>query len=160
MFGFIVAGLCLLALLSMRRHRHHYAYAHAGGCRTHYDGCSGAPLLFQGRVREVFYRLDTTPGQEKEISEALREFRNALRGLKDNMGASREEIARAVSAETFDVNAFASASAVQDEMLIHARKALQDTLRRIHDVLDSEQRAKLAELIRRGRRGWHFHGRC
>lgn len=101
------------------------------------------------RVNEVFERLDTSPGQEKEIKGALREFfdvaipaRRDLRGLASDAGTifGPEGLDETALAERFDEG---------EKMLATMREAATQTLRRVHEALDAEQRAELASMFGR-----------
>jgi Spy/CpxP family protein refolding chaperone len=101
-------------------------------------------------LRAIFSRLDTTPGQEKEIRSAIEEFRAAARESKDSLAASRSSVAQAVKGEVFDEIAIGDATVKADAATGKVKSALEAALRRIHAVLDPKQRARLAELLEQG----------
>ncbi len=109
-------------------------------------------------LRAIFSRLDTTPGQEKEIRSALEDFKKTAKESKESLGASREAVARAVRHETFDEIAIGEATVKADAAAGHVKQAFEAALRRIHAVLDPKQRERLAELLEKGpgafRGGW------
>ncbi|HVH46626.1 MAG TPA: periplasmic heavy metal sensor [Labilithrix sp.] len=143
---------------------------HGGGCRGE-AGEDGHGHRGWGRwggfgrgpgrsfwLRGLFARLDTTPGQEREIRAAIEEFQTAARGAKDGLKDARADLARAIGSETFDEVAVAEASARVDGATSHVKDALTAALKRAHGVLDAHQRQRLAELLTNGpgfgRRGW------
>ncbi|HEY8074549.1 MAG TPA: periplasmic heavy metal sensor [Labilithrix sp.] len=105
-------------------------------------------------LRAIFSRLDTTPGQEKEIRSALEDLRKTARESKESLGASREAVARAVRHETFDEIAIGEATVKADAAAGQVKQAFEAALRRIHAVLDPKQRERLAELLEKGPRGF------
>lgn len=103
-------------------------------------------------LRALFSRLDTTPGQEKEIRSAIEDFRNTARAAKEELGGSREALAKAMTSETFDEIAVGEASVKLDGTTAKVKDAFEGALRRIHAVLDAKQRERLAEIIAKGPR--------
>ncbi len=122
----------------------------AGG-RCHGGGHRGRRGIGKSRwLRFVFARLDTTPGQEREIRAAIEELGQRARDAKENLKESRESVGRAISGETFDGEAFEAASARADASSAQVKDAFAEALRRVHAVLDSKQRERLAALIANG----------
>jgi Spy/CpxP family protein refolding chaperone len=139
-------------------------YARHGGSCGHERGWGHGPRAW-GRgpggsfwLRALFGRLDTTPGQEREIRSAIEELQRTAVGVKGGLHGVREEIAKAVGGESFDESAVADASVRADGAAAQLKQALSDALRRIHSVLDPRQRERLAELLAKGpsfgRGGW------
>jgi Spy/CpxP family protein refolding chaperone len=146
-----------------------WGMAYAGGCGSGFGGhrppeWGGSPPWSRGSrgagsgpggsfwLRAVFSKLDTTPGQEKEIRAAVEEVQREAREAKDELRASREGVARAVAGETFDEIAIGEASVKLDAATARVKNAMEASLRRIHAVLDARQRERLAELLERGPR--------
>jgi Spy/CpxP family protein refolding chaperone len=136
-----------------------------GGCGGHFGGYghwsgrgwgSGPGGSFW--LRALFSRLDSTPGQEREIRSAIEELRNTALEAKGGLRSTRDDIARAIRGETFDDAAFGDASARADATTTQLKDALTQALKKIHGVLDANQRERLAELLSKGpgfsRRGW------
>jgi Spy/CpxP family protein refolding chaperone len=98
----------------------------------------------------LFARLDTTPGQEREIRAALEELRERGRDAKSGMLETRESLGRAIGGETFDDSAFEAVSARVDATSEKMKDALVSALKRIHAVLDPKQRERLADLVTKG----------
>jgi hypothetical protein len=165
MFGFIIGTLCLLALVGMGIGRRRWAWAHGYGYGGHcgrghggrgwdWDG-PGAGFGRGGFVRGVvlrnlFHRLETTPGQEKVIGQAVEGVVAAAKKAREEMEASRQEVARTVAGEAFDEGALGAAYARWDEAVAGVRKAIGDALGAAHEALDERQRAALAEIIAKG----------
>ena len=123
-----------------------------GGGHWHRGG--GGGIGGSWWLRAVFSKLDTTPGQEKEIRSALEDLRKTARESKESLGASREAVARAVRHESFDEIAIGEATVKVDAATGNMKQAFEAALRRIHAVLDPKQRERLAELLERGPRGF------
>ncbi len=137
------------------------SFAGHGGCRSgwgeHRDGpwsvagwrrCGGPGGSFW--LRAVFARLDTTPGQEREIRAAIEEFQTTARSAKEGLKGAREDLARALRGEAFDEAAVGEASSRSDAATATIKVALEVALKRVHAVLDAGQRERLADLLAKG----------
>jgi Spy/CpxP family protein refolding chaperone len=160
MFGFLIGIASLIGLIAVLRsgrrcgargwhggwhgggHRHghhdHHGHHHGGGSR--------------GWLRWLFQRLDTTPGQEKEIARAIDELMEQGARIRKEAQTSRDDVARAMRAESLDETQLGELFARHDDTLREMQKAFAGALGRIHTVLEPDQRAKLAELIESGPR--------
>jgi hypothetical protein len=147
-----------------------YGYGHLAACGPgfagHGGGCGsgrwgwGGPRAWRRSgwgspggsfwLRGLFAKLDTTPGQEREIRSAIEDFQRATSSLRDGLRGVRDDVARAVSGEVFDDVAIGEAGARVDGTATHVKQAFADALRRIHGVLDARQRERLAELLAKG----------
>jgi Spy/CpxP family protein refolding chaperone len=140
MFGFFIGTACLLGLIAAvshrRRHHRGFGYGH-GGCGRH----GFSPL------RRVLDRLDTTPGQEKEIRTAVDELMEAARTARQDFRGSREDVARVIREPELPLGAFDSIFQKHDEALAKLREAGVRTVHRIHETLDGRQRDLLASLL-------------
>jgi hypothetical protein len=133
--------------------RHHHWHGHHGhGGEQGWRGGSS-----RGWLRFLFERLDTSPGQEKEIAAAVDEMIAKGRELQGEGKASRNDVAKVLRGE-FDENALGELFARHDDRLRELQKAFAGALGRIHTALEPEQRAKLAELIESNPRGFGFGG--
>jgi hypothetical protein len=169
MIGFIIGTACLAALvgIGIRRRRwawaHGYGYGHGCGGRGRgwgghdWDG-PGAGFArggFRGVVlRQLFSRLETTPGQEKAIGAAVENLVTATKKAREEIDASRADVARTIGSEVFDEGALGAAYARWDEAIASVRKAIADTLSTAHEALDERQRSALADVIAKGPRGF------
>jgi uncharacterized membrane protein len=131
--------------------------------RLGYAGCHGGPRGWRGRgvgrshwLRALFSRLDTTPGQEREIRSAIEDFQKQARDAKDDLKGARDDLARAIRGEAFDDLAAGDATNRADATAARVKDALTGALKRVHAVLDPNQRERLAELLSKGPgfRGW------
>ncbi|MBX3260651.1 MAG: periplasmic heavy metal sensor [Labilithrix sp.] len=109
-------------------------------------------------LRAVFARLDTTPGQEREIRGALEDLQRTARDARDGLKGARADLARAVRGESFDRDAAAEAGGRADAAVATAKDAALSALERVHAVLDPHQRERLAALLAEGPGGGRRRG--
>lgn len=109
-------------------------------------------------LRALFQRLDTTPGQEKVIREAIDEVRRNAAQLRDEGRATRSDVAKAVKSPSFDETVMGELFARHDTHLEKMRKDVVGAIAKVHAVLDDRQRDALAELIERGPFAGGFRG--
>jgi Spy/CpxP family protein refolding chaperone len=109
-------------------------------------------------LRAVFARLDTTPGQEREIRAAIEELQTASRQARAGMAGAREDVAQSIRGDSVDEVSLNEASRRADAMAAQMKDALTVALKRVHAVLDARQRERLAELLAKGP-GWGPWGR-
>lgn len=175
--GVMGAVVLVRSLVSRRRFRRHgpWAFAacgpglghgfagfgHGGGCGSgaHGDADESRPRWSRRRhrsigrsfwLRAVFSRLDTTPGQEREIRAALEELQKATWEARSGVMGAREDLASAIRGESFDEVTFAAAEGRADATIAQAKAAFATALKRIHAVLDAHQRERLAEILVEG----------
>jgi len=128
-------------------------HGYAGGCGSHgrfgrgWGGPGGFRRGPRAFLRGLFVKLDTSPSQEKVIVAAVGELREAAARAKENASLAREDIARAMRADVMDEAALSSAQAKAERATNDVRVAIADALRRIHEVLDPAQRAKIADWL-------------
>ena len=165
----IVGVMALVKGLVFRRRFGHLAFAGGpcGGGGFGHRGEGGGPPWGRGFrgwgrgghgggiggsfwLRMLYTRLDTTPGQEREIRAALEELRERGRDAKSGMLETRESLGKSVVGEEFDAAAFEAVSARIDATSEKMKDAAASALKRIHGVLDPKQRERLAELVSRG----------
>jgi Spy/CpxP family protein refolding chaperone len=163
----IAAGILGVVAVVKRlvfRHRFgHLAFAGAGaggpcggGRGFAYGGGGGSGGGRRGGIgrsfwlRALYSRLDTTPGQEREIRAAIEELRERAGDAKSGMLETRESLGKSVAGEAFDDGAFEAVSARVDATSEKMKDALSSALRRVHAVLDPKQRERLAELMSKG----------
>lgn len=132
-------------------HRGGPGFGRGFGAWGEWGGGGGGRAFF---LRGVFERLDTTPGQEKVITQALDDLRTAGKGIKDEMRGARSELASALRGESFDEVALGGATARIETAVDSFRKAGIDAFAKIHGALDERQRATLADWLERGPRGF------
>jgi heavy-metal resistance protein len=141
MLGIIIGTLCLVGFVAVWRRRGWRGYAHFGHHRRRF-GRSGLYRLFQ--------ELDTSPGQEKAIRSAIGQLRGSLGDLRPNLDAARGQLASAVRDERFDASTLQAALENQTRELGAALAALAESLGKVHEALDPDQRRRLARFIEVG----------
>lgn len=160
MFGFIFGAICLYGLVRMiRGPRHHgWGHHHAWGHRDSFGPPGGFRRGRRGRfwLRGLFERLETSPGQEREITEAVNDVVAAAEAMRDAMFDSRSDIARAFGEDDLDEETLGAMLSQQDERLENLRQSYVSALSRVHAVLDPDQRRHLARWL--SRRGTGFGG--
>jgi Spy/CpxP family protein refolding chaperone len=182
MFGFIIGTLCLIALFgTLRRRRYaHFMFAHGhpfGWAGMHGDygyAAYGPPPRWGGRGyghgyghhrgggrhigRALLEHLDTTPGQEKAIQQAVSVVREHLSGTHDELKAARKDLAAALGGDVLDPAALGAALGRGEVAAQSVARELATALASVHAALDGEQRKRLAELIADGP-SWRGFGR-
>lgn len=156
----IAAGIIGLVVLVKRAFFHRRFGYGGGGCghRGHYGHGRGHGPGRSFWLRALFSRLDTTPGQEREIRSAVEEVQRVAREAKQGVFGSREKLAKAVAGEVFDPSALDDASAQVDAATTRVKEAFRAALERVHGVLDAKQRERLAELLEKGAGRGSFYG--
>ncbi len=156
MFGFIFGTACLAGLI--------YTLKRGGHWRHH---GRGGRWGWRGRLRWLFERLETSPGQEKVIVKAAEDVFEAFDKMRDEVGPSRAAVGRALRGEQFEGAALRELFTRHDAAMDNLRRTLQGSLAQVHEALDPRQRRELADLIEHGfGYGWRHgpygggHGRC
>lgn len=126
----------------------HGGHGHHHGWGRRWGGGPGRSFWLRG----LFFQLDTTPGQEREIRAAVEDLQRTAYETRGGFGDVRSEMARAISGEAFDDAAAGEASARADAMAARMKEALTTALKRVHAVLDPRQRERLAEILAKGPR--------
>ncbi|HYP98210.1 MAG TPA: periplasmic heavy metal sensor [Polyangiaceae bacterium] len=146
MFGFLFGTACLLGLTATFARHHHERHYCAGGHR-------GRGFRFgRGRfiLNRLLDRLDTTPGQEKVIREAVDTLFDEVRDARSELHATRADVAQAIRGETLDRGAIDGLFERQDRVIDRVRQNALDSFSKVHETLDERQRRILAELIEAG----------
>ena len=151
MCGVLIGALAALAIFKLARfafygcggggwrHRGHHHWRHGRG-RGGYGG---------GWLRWLFEDLETTPGQERNIKESIETLREHASETKAAFKNSVEDLAGALESDDFDHEKVGEAWVKQDKALESIRLAAIEAMGKIHDTLDSTQRSRLADLLRR-----------
>ncbi len=127
----------------------------AGGDREVDSHDDDAPFSTRGRVDEAIdqfvrslrNRLRATPPQQRAFEAAVARLRDATQRFQAGMNEARDDLARAMRADTFDELAFEAASLRLDEIIERMRAVVRETLVNVHDVLDARQRTILGNLM-------------
>lgn len=148
MLGFFVGAACLVGLIAVaRRGRRHYYGFHHGHHRR------GGRFF----LHRVLGRLDTTPGQEKVIRDALHDLGEEAWGLRREVKSTRSEIAAALRTPELDRTALDRVFAKHDELIEKLRSSALNAAGQVHGTLDERQRQKLADMVEQGPWG---HAAC
>lgn len=166
MLGFLIGTACLIGLVKVVRygrhggacggrgwHGHHGWHGGHGGWHGHHRGGWGGWGARGGGgfwLRGLFERLDTTPGQEKVIKQAVDEVMAATSAARGELEATRRDVAAALRGGIVDETQMGELFARHDEKLREVRKAFVGALAKVNDALDEDQRKKLADLLERG----------
>ncbi len=153
MFGFIFGTACLAGLVfTLRRGRWHHRHGGLGR------------WSWRGRMRWLFERLETSPGQEKVIVQAADELTEAIEKMRDELSTTRAAIARSLRGETFDTAMLHELDTRHDELIDNLRRTLRTSLSKIYEALDVKQRRELADMLEHGwgygYRGHRYGGGC
>ena len=134
MFGFFVGTLGALGLFALLRGRR---WRGGGWGRR------------RGRwfLRRVFEELDTTPSQENVIRDEFDRLKRRSSDFRDEMKASRDDVARALRGDDFDETIFGDVFTRHDDRLREIRLDVVGAVARIHDALDERQRTQLAGFL-------------
>jgi putative NADH-flavin reductase len=104
-------------------------------------------------LRSIFERLETTPGQEKVIMQAVGELKDAFGKAKSELRGTRADFARVFRGDAVDEASLADVFMTHDTVISATRRTAVDAVHKIHEALTEEQRAQVADFIERGRRG-------
>ncbi len=156
MFGFFIGTLCLIGLVRLvgrgRWRRRHGYYGHWHGRGFH--GGDGP----RGALNAVLARLDTAPGQEKVIHQAVSDFVDQARAQGREVRDTRRAVAEALRGERLDEARLNEVFGRHDVALDNVRRAGVDALRKVHEALDERQRKLLGELLESGFYGFGPRG--
>jgi Spy/CpxP family protein refolding chaperone len=153
MFGFFIGTACLLGFAALaRRGRRHHFFGHGYGHGCHGRRGMGGRFFF----RRVLERLDTTPGQEKVIREAISDFKEEAWGLRAEVRGTRSELAQAIRAPELDKALIDRVFAKHDEVIEKLRSLTLRATEQVHGTLDERQRKQLADMIESG--PWGYAG--
>ncbi|MFZ5442369.1 MAG: Spy/CpxP family protein refolding chaperone [Myxococcota bacterium] len=143
MFGFLIGTLSLIGFVKVWRHGH---LGHRGGPR-------------RWMLRRLYEHLDTTPGQEKVIAQAMENVERVTMQTREQFFRARSSYAKAMRGEQFDSAAVNEAFDAQQASVDEVKKALREAMQQIHEALTPEQRSRAADLIEFGPARMHGCGR-
>lgn len=158
MFGFVIGTVCLIALLKVVRRGHGWGQGW-GACGAGYGGSHPGGRGFGRRwmLRGLFERLETTPGQERVIVQAIERLAQNRSVVRDELKQTRADVARAVEMGMVDDATMEETFARHDRLQAQLRVAAVDALKTATEALDERQRKILASLLSRGG-GFFGHG--
>jgi len=163
----LIWGACAIAVIAVLKHRRHchrgWGHGYGGGweaggeCGRGYGppcgrGSGGGFRRFglRAMVRGLFERLGTTPGQEKVIVKALEDLREVGLHAKGEIKATRKDFADAFRRGPIDEASVADIFVRHDTVISETRRKAVEAVGRIHEALDDEQRAHVADIIEHG----------
>jgi hypothetical protein len=123
-------------------------------------GWSGFDGRWPGRgggfiLGSLLAQLRATATQERVIRTAFDEFRAEMKEVGGGEAKkTRQDIGAAMRTPQFDEVFMGELFARQDSAIEKTRKAFVGLMARVHDVLDEEQRGRLANLVEKGPRFW------
>ncbi|MFT3706188.1 MAG: periplasmic heavy metal sensor [Archangium sp.] len=149
MFGFIIGTLSLIGFVKVLRWGRGGRWGHHGGARN-------------WMMRRLFQHLDTTPGQEKVIAQAVENAQRVMWQTRSQFFNSRSAFAAAMRGEAFDQTGVNAAFDTQQASLDDVKKAIREGMAAIHEALTPDQRTKLADLVEFGPARMHggYGGGC
>ena len=104
----------------------------------------------------ILERLETTPGQEKVIREAISDLKEEAWSLRSEVRGTRSELAQAIRAPELDKALIDRVFAKHDEVIEKLRASFLRTAEQVHGTLDERQRKQLADMIESG--PWGYAG--
>ncbi len=99
-------------------------------------------------LRFLAYRLEMSRDQVHEASRVLERLRIEREQAAVDLRRASADIADAIDNETFDVERAEAASAERVEVAGNVRRAVTTALKELHELLDDDQRTRLAMLVR------------
>jgi hypothetical protein len=158
MLGFIIGTVCLIGLAKTLCHcrgscgRGLYGHRRWGGFSEFFDTDRRGPSGPHVMLRTLFERLATTPGQEKVIVAAAREFDGERSALREELKRTRSALAHAVASGVVDESALEETFSSHDRLLARLRVSFVEALKKVTEALDERQRKQLADILEGG--GW------
>src|SRR5207237_4397956 len=123
---------------------------YGGPARFGGPGFGGPGLGRRWMLRWFFQRLETTPGQERVIVQAVERLTENRAAIRDELKQTRADIARAVEMGLVDDATMEETFARHDRLQAQLRVVAVDALKTITEALDERQRKILAGLVARG----------
>ncbi|MEP7050896.1 MAG: periplasmic heavy metal sensor [Pseudomonadota bacterium] len=150
MLGFLFGTACLLGLTATFAGRHH-GHGHCAGHRRGFRGGRGRFIL-----NRLLDRLDTTPGQEKVIREAIDALQEELHDAKQEFRGSRADVAQAIRSANLDRAQVEAIFGRHDVVIDRVRQNALEAFSKVHETLDERQRKILADIVESGPFGRGF----
>jgi Spy/CpxP family protein refolding chaperone len=113
------------------------------------DG-TGGPFGVRRPLRFLAYKLDLNEQQVAELARILDELKTERAQAEVDRRRTVSAFADAVAGESFDAGKAGEGAKLRVTSAERLRDAVMKALQQIHAMLDPEQRAKLAYLIRTG----------
>jgi Spy/CpxP family protein refolding chaperone len=151
MFGFLFGAACLLGLTATVARGHHGHHSCGGPRARGFRHGRGRYFL-----NHLLDRLDTTPGQEKVIREAVDTLLDNLHDARRDFRGTRSDVAEAIRAEVLDRASVEGVFDRHDQVIDRVRQSALDAFSKVHETLDQRQRKILAEIVESGPFGRGF----
>lgn len=114
------------------------------------DGGGGGPFGVRRPLRFLAYKLELDEKQVAELARILDELKTERAQAEVDRRRTVAALADAVAGDSFDSSKAAEGAKLRVSSAERLRDAVVKSLQQIHAVLDVDQRAKLAYLIRTG----------
>lgn len=114
------------------------------------DGGGGGPFGVRRPLRFIAYKLDLDDKQVAELARILDELKTERAQAEVDRRRTVAALADAVAGETFDTAKAGEGAKLRVSSAERLRDAVIKALQQIHAMLNTDQRAKLAYLIRTG----------
>jgi Spy/CpxP family protein refolding chaperone len=123
---------------------------HGGGDDGDGEGFGGGAFGVRRPLRFLAYKLDLDEQQVGELARILDELKTERAQAEVDRRRSLSAFADAVSGDAFDDARAKDASGARVATAERLRDAVTNALRRMHTLLEKDQRERLAYLIRTG----------
>ena len=163
----ILGGLAGFLAVRLWHHRHHGG---GHGCRSMFRGRHhhhhderwdedapwerGFAPRGRGWAERIMHmlsgRLQTTPKQERELSQALESMMTEAATARDEGKKTRADLAAALRKPVFDEVLMGELYARHDDFIEKMRKSFVGFGAKVHETLEEDQRERLATLLERG----------
>jgi Spy/CpxP family protein refolding chaperone len=100
-------------------------------------------------MRWLFERLETTPGQERAIGDAVARLRTEQLAIREEFSLTRADLARVVEGALIDETALEETFARHDRLLAQVRIGWVEALKTACEALDPRQRKEMANILAR-----------
>jgi Spy/CpxP family protein refolding chaperone len=114
------------------------------------DGGGGGPFGVRRPLRFIAYKLDLDDKQVADLARILDELKTERAQAEVDRRRTVAALADAVAGETFDATKASEGARLRVTSAERLRDAVVKALEQIHAILETDQRAKLAYLIRTG----------
>ena len=118
--------------------------------RNLYSWHSGPMFGIRRPLRHLTWKLDLSEDQVREIADILARLKTARSRARVDREESVNDLAQAFGSEGFDDEKAAEAIERRKTGNGEQEDSVLDALRRIHEVLDADQRAEFAYQLRSG----------
>jgi Spy/CpxP family protein refolding chaperone len=153
MLGAIIGAVCVVGAFKVARralwHRRGYRHGWGGGCSPRFGGGGGLGSRRGGMLRWLFERLETTPGQERAIGDAVMRLRKEGVAVREEVALTRADLARAIEGGIVDDATLEETFARHDRLLAQLRVGWIEALKTVSETLDPRQRKEVADVLAR-----------